>query len=238
MIASNRTCKRIIVGVAGCVMCLFSAMAVAMEAMDDAGLAEISGQDGVALDLEFRANMEEDGVGGFRPIQAAPFNSCSGNNNPCKLGINFAARDTAWIVIKDYYARIVVDTIQLDVATINTGGGSAFAGDMSQFENPAGTCLLDNDPAGCSAGDLDGDPALQISFPTLDSGGNPRTRTDYTDILILQNMGRVSAEYDGGGLEGFERDAATGSVLGFRMQDNNGGPAQTRWEGRSIIFGF
>ena len=212
---------------------LVSTGAMAMEPLDNDHMAEVSARDGISLELVFRANMEPDGSGGHQPIAAAPFNSCEGADNACRLGLEFAECEGQWLMLKDYFAEIRINDLLLDAAVTETGGtGSGFQGDMSQFQAPDSSCLLTGAGSGCEPGDADGLPALQMSFPAS------APLTDYDDLLVLQNIGRVAAEYDGGGVAGYDRDAASGSVLGFRTGDAFGGAARARIEGRALVYGF
>jgi len=192
-----------------------SAAAFSMEPMEDEQLAMVLGQEGVQLTLRLRNNVAENGS----PI------GCSGFLNPCRMGIEFSGREGIWLMLKDYYGVLAINDIRLDgdvLPSVNTGYQ-----DSSRFTSTAGGCLI----AGC---DPRGLQAVRITYPFSKGVG------EYNDFTLLMNVGRTALEFDNGATPGYMRDAASGSVLGFRMADSSAlnAPSRARFDGAAYVFGF
>lgn len=196
-----------------------------MEALSEAGLSDIHARDGVALEVEFRANADANG----QPLASVDF--CSGQNNPCRLGLEFEGREGQWMVLKDYYYVLRYDNILLDAGA--TPNSDSPYRDLTRFEDGAGLPLL-LDP-----NDV---PALQVSFPAIAEG-------QYSHAYVALRIGRLAAEYDsnlGAGVPcelpactpGYMRDENPGSVLGFAIGNSAGGLAGIRMDGVMRAFGF
>lgn len=187
-----------------------------MQPLDDESMADISGRSGIQLTLRLRNNVSEVGT----PI------GCSGTPNPCRLGLEFADRGGIWLMLKDYYGSFSINDIRLEGTTLP----AIYSGyqDGSRFlANDQSTCLI----AGC---DPRGQQALNIFYP-----GNKAPGV-YNDLTFFVNVGRVALEFDDGATSGYLRDAATGSVLGFRAADSSAlnAPNRARIEGNAYVYGF
>lgn len=199
--------------------CLFilSTGSWAFEVLSDEDLSSAMAQDGIAMQIELRANANSDGT----PLMFAPFNGCSGNNNPCKLGLEFAGRPGQWVMLKDYYFLLRYVDLWLDAG--QTPAASTPYRNLSRFTDGAGNQLL---------ADPNGKSGLVLSFPV---------KTGYQDIQASLNIGRVSAEFDATGSctgAGYLCDNATGSVLGFRISNMMGQSAGINVDGKMTLFGF
>lgn len=220
--------------------CIFSAKAfsddasshMTLAALDDGSLSDISGREGIAIDLELRVNT--DAVG--KPLQS--LNYCSGNNNPCRIAFNFLNRESGavgqkgeWIVWKDYYGLTRINNLWIDAGQtpavasgyqdVRTEAGG------NRFMNGSGTCLLDSSKtaATCYQGVLN-KPALMLKFNNGQANG----------IELFMNLGRVSTEY---GPTGYGSDDR-GSSLGVLIGDTTGiyAPAKIKIGGRVGLYGF
>ena len=194
---------------------LASAMTWSMEPMEDEQLAMVRGQEGVQLTLRLRNNVAANGT----PI------NCSGLLNPCRMGLEFSGRAGIWLMLKDYYGVLAINDIRLEgdlLPAANTGYQ-----DASRFTNTAGSCLI----AGC---DPRGLQAVRVTYPFSKAVG------EYNDFTLLMNIGRTALEFDNGATPGYMRDAAAGSVLGFRMADSSSlnAPSRARFDGVAYVFGF
>ena len=193
-----------------------------MHPLDDSELSAISGQQGIELTLRLRNNMDENN----NPL------SCSGSLNPCRMGIEFANYQGTWLMLKEYYGKIEFNNIRIESSNLNNSNTSYF--DPERFLSTDGTninddgdCLLSNcNPAGLAA--------LKLSYP------NNKENEVYNDLNLFLNIGRLALEFDDGSTPGFMRDAATGSVLGYRISDSSGlnAAAQMRFDGDAYVFGF
>lgn len=187
----------------------------ALEPMADEQLAGISGQEGVQLTLRLRNNVDGNG----NPI------GCSGLLNPCRMGLEFSGREGIWLMLKDYYGVLAINDIRLEgdlLPAVNTGYQ-----DSTRFLGADGSCLI----AGC---DPRGKQAVRITYPFS------KALAQYNDFTLLMNIGRTALEFDNGTTPGYMRDAASGSVLGFRMADSTmlNAPSRARFDGKAYVFGF
>lgn len=187
----------------------------ALEPMTDMDLEQVSGREGMQLTLRLRNNVDES----LNPV------GCSGSLNACRMGLEFAGRDGIWLMLKDYYGYISFNSIRLDGAEMP----SSYTGfeDADRFLGLDGSCLI----ASCDPRSL---KAVKVSYPFSKAVG------EYDDMLLLMNIGRTALEFDDGATPGFQRDAASGSVLGFRMSDSSSlnAPARARFDGSAYVFGF
>jgi hypothetical protein len=187
-----------------------------MKPLDDDSMAAIDGRSGIQLTLRLRNNVSDTGA----PI------GCSGTPNPCRFGLEFADRAGIWLMMKDYYGSFSINDIRLEGTTLP----AVYTGyqDSTRFlANDLSTCLI----AGC---DPRGQQALNIFYPGNKGAGV------YNDLTFFVNVGRVALEFDDGATPGFQRDAATGSVFGFRAADSAAlnAPNRARIEGNAYVYGF
>jgi hypothetical protein len=194
---------------------LLSASLPALEPMADEQLSSVMAQEGVQLTLRLRNNVDSNGS----PI------GCSGLLNPCRMGLEFSGREGIWLMLKDYYGVLAINDIRLEgdlLPSTNTGYQNA-----SRFLGTDGSCLI----TGC---DPRGRQAVKITYPFSKALG------EYNDFTLLMNVGRTALEFDSGTTPGYMRDAASGSVLGFRMADSTqlNAPSRARFDGTAYVFGF
>ncbi|MDF1821186.1 MAG: hypothetical protein P1U64_06435 [Alcanivoracaceae bacterium] len=196
-------------------LCIFALRAQALEPMTDTDLEQVSGQEGMQLTLRLRNNVDEL----LNPV------GCSGPLNPCRMGLEFAGRDGIWLMLKDYYGYISFNSIRLDGSELPASYTSYE--DADRFLGLDGSCLV----AGCDPRSL---KAVKVTYPFSKAVG------EYDDMLLLMNIGRTALEFDDGPTPGYLRDAASGSVLGFRMSDSTSlnAPAKARFDGSAYVFGF
>lgn len=198
---------------------LWASFASALEPMTDDSMAEIAGQEGVQLTLRLRNNVDVNN----QPI------GCTGLLNPCRMGIEFAGREGVWLMLKDYYGFLEINDVRLESAML-PGVSTGYA-DPDRFRSLSGACLI----AGCSPNGL---RAVRVFYPFSKGVG------EYNDFNLFVNLGRAALEFDNTATSpatpGYMRDAASGSVLGFRMADSAAlnAPSRSRFDGNAYVFGF
>lgn len=209
-----------------CIAAVFMASACVgadtLRPLDDSELSAITGQDSVQLTLRLRNNIDE----ANNPV------SCSGQLNPCRMGIEFASNAGVWLMLKDYYGAMEFNDMRIESASLGNTNTAYFdperflAVDGLDTNNNADCLLEDCNPAGLAA--------LKFSYPL-----NKEIDT-YNDFNIFMNVGRVAIEFDEGSTPGYMRDVATGSVLGYRFSDSTGlnSPGKMRFDGEAYVFGF
>ena len=190
--------------------------------VDDMELAQITGQEGVAIDLELRVNADSSGT----PL--ASLDNCSGPGNPCLIALQFGNRTAGggeWLAIKDLYGVMRFNDLQLD--------GTRLPSQSSDYANPErfldqnGTCLIDSGMAAenCSP---NGTLAASFSFPET-SGFN-------ADIEWFLNVGRMSVQFGEEGYWAANDDGA--SFVGIRIDDKINDVATIDVGGSIQLFGF
>lgn len=222
---------------------LFAVPAWSLEALDDADLAGVTGQEGVSVRLELRVNADATGA----PLSggAGDINCLSGLDGPCTFAVQFANRTNKWLVFKQYSYVLKVDNQYLDASTLNeTGSNPAYfnaaeslpgtAGN-SRFEDRSGVCLLTS----CDVATIQNLQAMRMSVPTTVSSYNRSTRVSsgYDSIQLGGTIGGLSAETIAGGAiptNGVDNS----SFLGLNIRDNNGNLGGVRLTGNVYLFGF
>ena len=187
-----------------------------MKPMVDSELQAIRGGDAIQLTLRLRNNVNENNT---------PDVSCGGSPDPCRLGLEFVAREGNWLVLKDFYGSLAIEDVRLEGAFLSPGSSSYR--DLSRFEDADGNCLL-------SLCNPDGLPAIQIEYPFAKGPG------EYQDMHTFLNIGRMAVEVDDGATPGFMLDNNPGSALAFRISDSAtpNGDMQMRFDGRALLYGF
>lgn len=193
-----------------------------MTVLSESELATVSGQEGVLLNLNFRNNVDASNTPiGCTPVVNTP--------NPCRLGLEFAARAGKWLMLKEYYGTFQIKNLRMD-GTVLPASSTAYA-NSSRFQDRSGACLITLcDPRGLHA--------IKFSFPGTDAAAT------YDDFLSFLNIGRVWLEFDTAvepaGIRGFDRDTTLNSALGVRMSDSTSlnAPAKMRFRGTGYVYGF
>lgn len=189
--------------------------------LSESELAGINGQQGVLFNLGFRNNVDAANA----PIGC---NAVVNTPNPCRLGLEFAARAGKWLMLKEYYGTLHVRDLRMDAGFL-PGSPSAYS-NTSRFMDASGNCLL-NGATGCSPVNQ---PAVLLSYPGTDA---PAV---YDDVLSFLNIGRVWIEFDDGATQGFARDTSLNSAFGVRMSDSSAlnAAARMRFRGTGYVYGF
>jgi hypothetical protein len=204
-------------------LCLCSPGAHAeLVGLSESELAAVNAQQGVLFNAHVRNNVDA----GLAPIGCTAVVNAP---NPCRLGLEFAARAGTWLMLKEYFGTFQIrdlrmdvealpatNTIYRDVTRFDAGGSAACGNPLLPSCNPAGR------------------PALKLTYPGADS---PAT---YEDFLSFLNIGRVWLEFDSGATPGFQRDTSLNSMFGVRMSDSRAlnEPAHMRFLGKSYVYGF
>ena len=179
-----------------------------MEPLDRSEMDEVRGQEGIAVEMELRANADAEG----QPLNP----DCATSLAPtdCRLALQFTGREDEWIVLKGFYGAVNIPEAHIDSAT--TPPAATTHEDLSRFEDEQGVPLL------ATPHDL---PVLQVSFP------------EDIEIWNLTISG-ASIEYDDGSTPGFERNelgSFLGVEISNTIPDQ---PARITAEGKAYIYGF
>lgn len=208
-----------------CTLLLLPALAHAagLTELSDAELGAEAGQQGVLLNLKLSNNVDA--------VTNAPIGCTTviGAPNPCRMGLEFAARTGTWLMLKEYFGTFQLKDLRLDIAFLPTVA-SGYQNTARFDANGNAACTAPLLPA-CSPG---GRPALQLTFPGTDG---PAV---YDDFLSFLNIGRVWLEFDNGSTPGMQRDTSSNSMFGVRMSDSRAlnEPAHMRFLGKGFVYGF
>lgn len=202
-----------------------AALAAGWQVMDDGEMAGVAGQHGIAIDVEYRLNADENG-----DALTTGFGSCQ-NTHLCNIAIHSNNRDSAggeWLVLKDAYGSYRINTLHIDAA-FSPASGTDYA-DSTRFRNAAGTlCLLNGAAYTAACADAVRDkPVMQFSYPN-GAGFTP-------DFEIHLHIGRASLQY---GETGPSTDNGK-SFMGLLVSDSRPGQkqAQIDFGGRAFMSGF
>lgn len=192
-----------------------------MPALSDESMSEVTGAEGIMLELKLRNNVD----GAFAPVGCS---AVVGTPNPCRMGLEFAARNGIWLMLKEFYGTLHLKDVRLDAATLPETNTSY--NNPARFVDTNGTCLFGGT---CNP---DGDPAILATYPAADVQGT------YDDLLSFLNIGRVWLEFDVASpyVPGYNRDTTLDSALSIRMADSGAlhSPARMRFWGNAYVFGF
>lgn len=201
------------------------AAAESLRILEDGELSVLSGQHGIALDIEYRLNADANGN-----ALGAGFGNCQ-NTHLCNIAIHSNARDSAggeWLVLKDVYMSYKVNSLRLDSA-FTPDTGTDYADPSRFFDSTGTTCLLNGQAASpaCAAA-VRNRPILKFSFP--DSGGFT------ADIELHQHIGRAALQY---GETGPGTDNGK-SFIGALVSDSRPGQLRSQIDvsGRGFLSGF
>lgn len=201
--------------------------------LSEAELSDVSGQQGVLINLLLRNNVNASNapMGCTAP---ASVTATSLATNPCRLGLEFAARAGKWLMLKEYYGTFQVKDLRMDGTSLPTSNTAYW--DVNRFD-------INDGVPGCGATPLlpacnpKGLSAMAFTYPGADAPGT------YDDFLSYLNIGRVWLEFDAAGppvVPGYKLDTSLNSFLGVRMSDSRmvNEPAHTRFVGTGYVYGF
>nr|WP_144401634.1 hypothetical protein [Isoalcanivorax pacificus] len=220
-----------------------------MQPLGDADMAAVTGQEGVALALELRVNMTEDG----RPlgVDGAPSEygvSCSGVNNPCRWALSFANRDNVWLVFNGWSVAVKVNDILLDVipemTPANVPGFDLSMADgrpatHNRFFDINDECMLSN----CTSVNdvpaaIQAMPAMRLTTPSLALSYDPGTNVSsgFTNTEIALNLDGLAAIT---AVDGYAAPVP-GTFLGAQIGDVEVGNNFMGWafQGEVYVFGY
>lgn len=194
-----------------------------LRALDDSELSDVTGQEGIALDVELRINTDASGA----PL--ASLNDCSGVGNPCTLAVQFNNRlggGGEWLVLKDTYGLLRINNLWLDAG--ETPLLSSLYPNPRRFLSQDGsTCLTGQGSApNCTANGL---PALTMTFPG--SAG-----VFETDVNLSLNIGRMAVQYGAEVL--LPGNDNNRSFVGIRIDDLIHDSARIDIDGSVSLIGF
>jgi len=205
----------------------------AMQALDEDEMSGVTGMQGVVLEFKLRNNVNA----AFTPIGCTvavgtPF----GTPNPCRMGLEFAARNGVWLMLKEFYGTLHLKDIRMDAGFMPAANTAYY--NVARFRDVLGADLI----AGANPTN---DPAILMTYPDADAQGT------YDDMLSFLNIGRAWLEFDcnpaGAGAtlcnpatSGYNRDTTLDSALSIRMADSGAlnAPAKMRFWGTAYVFGF
>ncbi len=231
--------------------CLCPALAPAgMQTLSDADMGHVLGQDGLAINLEFRINAKADGD----PVDASECPTVGGltGGASCRLAINLADRDGIWIVMKSYRGILKLTNIRLDASVF---GGSTIHRDITTY---MGGYDPNNKPAiRLTAGNWANTAGANCELAPTSASCNTYLNTpSYNDATLALSIERLTAEFDAGGQPGYLLDNVAGAPLALRFAHGVGlvpdpdnppdvkvgpytnTPAQIRMDGRLQVHGF
>lgn len=193
-----------------------------LPALDDQELSLVTGQEGIAIDLELRVNADSSGT----PLSS--LGNCEGTGNPCLMAIQIGNRNAGggeWLSIKDLYGVMRINDLQLDGGRLPDE--TSDYPNLSRFLATDGSCLLDGSlsPGDCQPNDR---LAAVFSFPET-SGFN-------ADVEWFLNVGRMSVQFGEEGYWAANDDGA--SFVGIRIADMVNDVAEIDVGGRVYFYGF
>lgn len=199
--------------------------AQALQALDDASLSDVSGREGIAIDIEMHLNTDANGV----PLAA--LGNCR-NTNLCNIAIqpnNRLNGGGEWLVLKDVSASMRIKNLFIDAA-FTALNPSPYA-DSNRFKNAAGTICLPTggayNAATCAASVLD-KPTVQFSYPGSYAAFE-------TDVELYLSIGRMAIQYTNDG--GFSADR-NGSIMGILVSDTTQRHSKIDFDGKVFLSGF
>lgn len=205
-----------------------------MSSLSEDEMSGVSGAQGVVLELKLRNNTSS---------TSAPLDCVVviGNPNPCRMGLEFAARSGIWLMLKEYFGTVHLKDIRMDAGFMPAANTAYY--DAARFKDVAGANLI----PGANPINL---PTILMTYPATDAQGT------YDDFLSYLNIGRAWLEYDIGAISGYNRDTTLDSALSMRLADSSGtdlipdpdnppdvklsnnSPAKMRFWGTAYVFGF
>lgn len=229
-----------------------SGMTWAMQPMADQDLAAVTGQQGVALELQFRINTDASG----NPLST--LTNCGGGSGPftnseCRFALHFNNRNDCsgaalgtgtctagsagsgeWLLFRGVYGFFNIQDINLNAGVLSQPGDPAGYFDVTKFEDDTGTCLV---AGGCTDANIKSSPALAFNYPTPSPSYNPSTgvSTGYSSLEVGIGIKEALIAY---GQTAYNDTTTTGSFLGVDVADNNGGPAGVAVSGTAYVYGF
>lgn len=235
--------------------------------LDDASLGEVSAQQGIAFDLEYRVNALANGDA--VSASECPAIGALTAGASCRIAYSLADSSGMWIVAKAYRGMIKLTNIRIDAAelaaawTSRTSGSLTGTGGQAAYMNP-NLCI---NTSGCTSAspassyyDPRSKPSLQLT------AGNWATAKDddasvyftylnqpnYSDFITSLYVEKLTAEFDTGcttssvsGLttcttrDGYLKDLIPGAPIALRLASgSSNAPAKVRLDGRLQIYGF
>lgn len=206
---------------------VFASSAFALESMADTELSAATGQEGIALQMELRINADQYGRAltpsntGDRGLLAAnsgDFANCGSTTNlsstGCRQAIKYANQNNGggeWLVLKNFYGRIVMPLIHVDSGYTPAAATSYV--DLNRFKNKNGVPLL------ATPNNI---PVVNFSYPK--------------EIEIWNlTVGGISMEHGATGYLNADSSTVGGLKISNSVPDM---PATINLQGSIGIFGF
>lgn len=214
------------------------AHAGSLQVMNDEGLGEVSAQQGIAVDLEYRINSKADG----EPVDLSecPTVGVLSGGSSCRIAYSLADSSGMWIVLKGYRGITKLNNIFIDAAnlegdwTVRTGGprpsgGPDPDGGKADYKNPY-SCLARNSSGVCTEFDDPlGKPALQLTagnWRAAGCGANSNAscfsymnNAIYADMSASMYIEKMTAEFDSSTTirDGYLKNAIPGAPIALRI---------------------
>ncbi len=181
-----------------------------MQPLSEEAMSGISGQQGVALNIELRINMKEDGQP-VDPSECPNVGALTGGSS-CRLGLMLSDLPGAWITLKGFRGMNKFTNIRLDASTF---GGNSIHRDITTY---MGGYNPNNKPAiAVTAGNW-----ATACTPLATAACNTYLNTPlYLDYITGLSLERLSAEFDLGATPGYMRDAVAGAPISLRLAHGN-----------------
>lgn len=240
-----RTLRTLLICIAGTLpLATHAASTPLMQPLSDTDMEDVVGQQGIALNLEFRVNMKADG----QPVDASecPTVGALTGGSSCRMAFALPDLTGAWIVTKNFRGLNRLNNIWVDAVKL---GGSTIHRDLTTYMG--GYNPNDRPAMQFTAGNWA--TALAGGTTTYNNYLNSATYADFETALYLESLG---AEFDSGSQPGYLRNAVPGAPLGLRIAHGNSlvpdpnnppdvmfgpygnEPAKIRLDGRLQIHGF
>jgi len=204
-----------------------------MVEMDDDRMSSVTGTgNGISFEISMLFNTDSSGA----PLSIFG-TGCATNAAPCsaKVAVQFENNKGTWLVLKDFYGMLSIPDLQLDVY-VNPVANTAYWNKSRFITAPfQGTQTCISDIASCNPAGMD---SFAFSFPGAS--------TNYSDIGLYLNIGRMAVEYDSGGSVcstvnssscGYNQDTR-GSFAGLVISDATQKMAQMSVMGQVRVYGF
>lgn len=199
-----------------------------LQPLDDDAMASTVGMQGIMFDIALRNNVNASNT----PINCTV---SVPTPNPCRLGLNFVGVPTsissAWLMFKEYYGTLFLNSIKLDVAFLPATNTSY--NDSNRFKDSSGNCLV----TGCNPTNYN---SMWFYYPLATA----RAAATYNDMVTFLNIGRMAIEFNDTTTTpvtpGYMRDTTTNAVVALRLSDSGStnGAAQARFDGNAYVYGF
>lgn len=214
-----------------------------LKPLDDTELAAISGREGVAMDFTYAMNAyETDKNGHSAGDPLSSLGDCSGQHNPCSLGITVNNRPGLWVMLKDLYGIQKINNFWLNGRETRDVNGVASLADPNRFiemEGGTETCQLPGrDTSNCLASSPNSPslPSLAMQYGPASGDGFDTFEVDVEWHLYI---GRVNVQYDDNNSPAYlPANDKPGSFMSYQITDMHQNAAKFDYDGSVVMYGW